>query len=387
MNWKGPSKKKWPKNGKMEIYSEHPGEPNYKNSGELEKKEQNSPYGITTGTAATAATLAAFLAIFKKEIPIITIYSPFGKLNIHVHSSNKINSFSGRACIIKMPYKDPDVTKNLEICADVKIINSDEIIVKGGKGVGMVTKPGLQVPVGRHAINPVPMQMIKFNLQKVLKEGQGAEVTIFVPQGEEIAKKTMNERLGIKGGISILGTTGIARPMSSNAYKESLACQIDVAIAEGFKELVFVPGNIGESIAREILDVNQDQIVQMGNFVGFMLDKAHEKGIHKITLLGHAGKIIKISAGIFNTKNSVADGRHEIIAAYCGLIGASKEIIEKIFKSKTTEDMIDILDQEKLTYDIFSRIGNTIKEKCHQRVKIDFDVVIVRMDGKILNKQ
>ena len=371
----------------MEIHSEPlRKESGNKNSGELNPNKRNSPYGITTGSAAAAAVLAAFLAVGKKEISIVTIDSPFGKLDIDIDCFKKLNSNSGRACIIKMPYNDPDVTKNLKVCADVRITDSNKINVKGGKGVGVVTKPGLQVPVGKHAINPVPMEMIKFNLQKVLPDGKGAEITIFVPHGEEIAKKTMNSRLGITGGISILGTTGIARPMSSYAYKESLACQIDVAVAEGFEDLVFVPGNIGERIASEILDVNEDQIVQMGNYVGFMLDKAREKGVRKITLLGHAGKIIKIAAGIFNTKNSIADGRHEIIAAYCGLLGADKELIEQIFKSKTTEDMIDILDSVNMTFDVFKMIGAAVKEKCQQRTEIDFEVIIVRMDGKILNK-
>jgi len=371
----------------MEIHSESflEGSKNY-NLEELSKKKQNPLYGLTTGSVAAAAALAAFLATENKEIPAVTIDSPFGKLDIDVYCFKKLNSNSGRACIIKMPYNDPDVTKNLKICADIQINDFNKITVKGGKGVGVVTKPGLQVPVGKHAINPVPMQMIKSNLQKVLPDEKGAEVTIFVPSGEETAKKTMNSRLGITGGISILGTTGIARPMSSNAYKESLACQIDVAVAEGFKDLIFVPGNIGERIAKQILDVNEDQVVQMGNFVGFMLDKAQEKGVCKIKLLGHAGKIIKIAAGIFNTKNSVADGRREIIAAYSGLSGADKELINKIFKSKTTEDMIDILDKENMTLDVFSRIGEAVKQKCQERVEIDFDVIIVRMNGRILNK-
>lgn len=372
---------------KMEVHSESflGGSKNY-NLGKLTEKKQNPPYGITTGSGAAAAALAAFLSLENKKIPAVTVDSPFGKLDIDVYCFKKLNSNSGRACIIKMPYNDPDVTKNLKICADVRINDFNKITVKGGKGVGVVTKPGLQVPVGKHSINPVPMQMIKSNLQKVLPDEKGAEVTIFVPRGEEIAKKTMNSRLGITGGISILGTTGIARPMSSNAYKKSLACQIDVAVAEEFKDLIFVPGNIGERIAKEILDVNEDQIVQMGNFVGFMLDKAQKKGVCKITLLGHAGKIVKIAAGIFNTKNSVADGRREIIAAYCGLSGADRQLIDQIFRSKTTEDMIDILDRENMTLDVFSRIGEAVKEKCQERVEIDFDVIIVRMDGRILNK-
>ncbi len=369
----------------MEIHSEpRSSESKYKNTGE--KNDKNSPYGITTGSAATGAALAAFLAINNDEISCINIKTPFGILKILVNCSKKLNSDSGMACVIKMPYNDPDVTKNLKICAQVKVTENNAIEIKGGKGVGKVTKPGLQVPVGEYAINPVPRQMIKSNLQKALPEGKGAEVTIFVPEGEEIAKKTMNSRLGITGGISILGTTGIARPMSSKAYKESLACQIDVAVAEGYEDLIFVPGNIGERLALQILDVHKDQIIQMSNFVGYMLNKAQEKGVRKITLFGHAGKLIKIAAGIFNTKNSVADGRREIIAAYCGLLGIDKEIIQSIFKSKTTEDMIDILDKENMTFHVFDLIGKSIKERCQEKYRLDFDVIIVRMDGKVLNK-
>ena len=368
----------------MEIHSTpRSNESKYKNTGENDK---NSPYGITTGSAATAAALAALLAINDDEKHCLNIETPFGILKILVNYSKKLNSNSGRACVIKMPYNDPDVTKNLKVCADVRITENSSIKIKGGKGVGKVTKPGLQVPVGEYAINPVPRQMIAANLQKVLPKGKGAEVTIFVPQGEEIAKKTMNSRLGIVGGISILGTTGIARPMSSKAYKESLACQIDVAVAEGYKDLIFVPGNIGERLALESLDIDKDQIVQMSNFVGYMLEKAEEKGIHKITLFGHAGKLIKIAAGIFDTKNSIADGRREIIAAYCGLLGMDKRVIQAIFKSKTTEDMIDILDKENMTSDVFKLIGKSIKERCQEKYKIDFDVVIVRMNGRVLNK-
>ena len=351
------------------------------------ENNENSPYGITTGSAATAAAVAAVLTVNGNTISQIDIETPFGILKIDINYSRKINSNSGRACVVKMPYNDPDVTTNLKICADVRITENNEIKIKGGKGVGKVTKPGLQVPVGEHAINPVPRQMIKTNLQMVLPKGKGAEVTIFVPKGEETAKRTMNSRLGITGGISILGTTGIARPMSSKAYKESLACQIDVAAAEGYNDLIFVPGNIGERLAVKILDAPKDKIVQMSNFVGYMLDKAEEKNISKITLFGHAGKLIKIAAGIFNTKNSVADGRREIMAAYCGLLGADKKLIQTIFKSKTTEDMITILDKENMTLPVFELISESIKERCQEKYNIDFDVIIVTMDGRILNKQ
>lgn len=342
-------------------------------------------FGITTGTAAAAAALAAFLAIKNGNTNFVDIITPVGTLKIEVSNSVKLNQYTGTACILKKPYKDPDVTTNIKICARVKIIERG-IIIKGGKGVGIVTKSGLQVPVGQPAINPKPMSMIRENLNQVLKDDHGLEVEICVPQGEKIAKKTMNPRLGIVGGISILGTTGIARPMSSKAYKESLNCQIDVALAQGYNDLIFVPGNIGQKLAVKILSAKEDQIVQMGNFVGYMLEQASLKGVEKITLLGHAGKLVKMAAGIFNTKNSIADGRAEVIASYAGLAGAPKGVIKRIFESKTTEDMIDILEENNLVKDVFNPIAKSIKHKCQERFSIALEVIIVRMDGTILNK-
>ncbi|MDI6644891.1 MAG: cobalt-precorrin-5B (C(1))-methyltransferase CbiD [Methanobacteriaceae archaeon] len=349
-----------------------------------ESPRKEFDFGITTGTAATAAALAAFLAIKNKDINFVDIITPVGTLKIEVSNSKKLNQYTGTACVLKKPYKDPDVTTNMEICARVKIIEKG-IIIKGGKGVGTVTKPGLQVPVGQPAINPAPMDMIRENLNRVLKEDHGIEVEICVPQGEKIAQKTMNPRLGIVGGISILGTTGIARPMSSKAYKESLNCQIDVALAQGYNDLIFVPGNIGQKLALNILNAEEDQIVQMGNFVGYMLEQASVKGVKRIILLGHAGKLVKIAAGIFNTKNSIADGRAEVIASYAGLKGAPKSLIKRILESKTTEDMIEILEENNLVRDVFNSIADSIKYKCKERFSIDLEVIIVRMDGTILN--
>jgi len=353
--------------------------------GNYDKIIKTSEYGITTGSAATAAAVAAFLSI-TEEVSYVNIKTPIAELKIDVDNSKKITNTSGRACIIKRPYDDPDVTCNIKICADVEIIPTSKIKIKGGKGVGIVTKPGLQVPVGEPAINPVPRGMIKDNIKELLPDGKGVEVTINVPNGEEISRKTMNHKLGIVGGISILGTTGIARSMSSEAYKESLKCQIDVAIAQGYKDLVFVPGNIGENFALKFLDVKRDQIVQMGNYVGYMLEEASKRDVEKITLFGHAGKLVKIAAGIFNTKHAIADGRREIIAAYAGLSGAKRELIQRIFESRTTEEMIDILDSETMLYEVFNSIAESIEEKCHEKYKMDFDVVIVRMDGTILNR-
>jgi cobalt-precorrin-5B (C1)-methyltransferase len=345
---------------------------------------KDSEYGITTGSAATAAALAALLSI-KGKIGSVNIKTPLGEIKLDVKLSEKLNSYSGRASVVKYPYNDPDVTKNLEIIAELILKDKPGIEVKAGKGIGKVTKPGLQVPVGKPAINPTPMQMILSNIEEYLPVGKGAEITITVPKGEELAKKTLNPRLGIIGGISILGTTGFARSMNLKSYKNSYRCQIDVAVAEGYEYLVFVPGNIGEKFAKTLLDVEDDQIIQMGNFVGFMLEEASKEGVKKITILGHAGKLIKISAGIFNTKHSIADGRREILAAHTALAGADKKIVAKIFKSNTTEDMISILEENKLVNIVFNSIANEIKHICTQKFNIKFNVIIVNMKGKLLN--
>ena len=227
--------------------------------------------------------------------------------------------------------------------------------------------------------------MIISNLTKKLPEGMGADVVISIPAGKELAKRTLNPRLGIVDGISILGTTGFARSMNLKSYKTSYRCQIDVAVAEGYTELVFVPGNIGEAIARKILDVDDDQLIQMGNFVGYMLSEAEKVNVKKIILMGHAGKLIKISAGIFNTKHSVADGRREIIAVHSALVGADKDVVNEIFQSNTTEEMINILKKHSIVKNVFNSIAERIKEICTERFEIDFDVIIVNMEGQILN--
>ncbi|MGB7968380.1 MAG: cobalt-precorrin-5B (C(1))-methyltransferase CbiD [Methanobacterium sp.] len=345
---------------------------------------KESEYGITTGSAATAAALAALLSI-KGKVENVGIETPLGEINIIVNVSERLNTYSGRASIIKYPYNDPDVTKNVEIFAELILTSNPKVNIKGGTGIGVVTKPGLQVPVGESAINPTPREMIISNLSKNLPDGMGADVTISVPKGKELAKRTLNSRLGIVDGISILGTTGFARSMNLKSYKTSYRCQIDVAVAEGYKDLVFVPGNIGEAIARKILNVDDDQLIQMGNFVGYMLSEAEKENVKKITLLGHAGKLIKISAGIFNTKHSIADGRREVIAVHSALIGADRGVVKEVFGSNTTEEMIEILKKHSIVTKVFNSIATSIKDICTDMFNINFDVIIVNMEGQVLN--
>jgi cobalt-precorrin-5B (C1)-methyltransferase len=345
---------------------------------------EGGEYGITTGTAATAAALAALLSL-KGDVKMVEVKTPLGHLEITVKHSKKLTEQSGMASVVKMAYPDPDVTINLEVQVELHLRDEPGIEIRGGEGVGRVNKPGLQVKVGEPAINPVPRDMIQSNLKDALPPGKGAEVTITVPRGKEIASKTMNPRLGILDGISILGTTGIARSMNSESYQKAKKCQLDVALAEGYRELVLVPGNIGDRLARKLLPVEDDQIIQMGNLVGYMLEQVQNKGLSRIIILGHAGKLVKIAAGIFQTEHRLADARREIIAAHTGLVGGDNDLIGLIFRCNTTEDMINLLEDKDLLEPVFNSIAMAIKERCQERFSLQPEVLILKMDGTVLN--
>ena len=210
------------------------------------------------------------------------------------------------------------------------------------------------------------------NLEDKIPEDKVAKVTISIPEGVEIAKKTMNPKLGIVGGISVLGTTGIARSMSSEAYKNSIVTQIDVAIASGIDDLIFVPGNIGEKLALKNLDITKEQIIQTGNFVGFMFEEAEKRGITKFTYFGHMGKLIKVAGGIFDTKHAVADGRCEVMVTHAALCGADRESLQKLYDSG-------------LSVEVSNSIASAIHERCMQRFDLDLNVVLVDMEGNYLN--
>lgn len=346
--------------------------------------------GVTTGTIATACSLAALEAIVDTpDIVCVKVETPKKTLDIIIDDCRKLSSFKGQASAHKNPYNDPDVTVNLEIYATVELFDrTDEesnVIITGGEGVGKVTKPGLQIPVGEYAINPVPRRMIVKNLQDRIPDDKVAKVTISIPEGLEIARKTMNPKLGIMGGISVLGTTGIARSMSSEAYKNSIVTQIDVALASDVGDLVFVPGNIGEKLALQNLDITKEQIVQTGNYVGFMFEEAEKRGITHFTFFGHMGKLIKVAGGIFNTKHAVADGRREIMVTHAALCGADKKDLQRLFDSKTTDDMMDILNEIGLSVEVSNSIADAIHERCMQRFDLDLNVILVDMEGNYLN--
>lgn len=211
---------------------------------------------------------------------------------------------------------DVDATHGMRIYADIELNDSGIIVIKGGKGIGTVTKKGLQIPVGEPAINPVPLRMIRENLSSLLGI-RGAEVTISAPDGEETAKKTFNEKVGITGGISIIGTTGIVTPMSVEAIIETIKCEIDVACAEGADTICLAPGKIGEKHFKEKL--SGVPVVLMSNYTKEALDYAYAKGFRNITIAGHPGKLCKILMGYYNTHSKNSPMAADFLAEKLGL--------------------------------------------------------------------
>ncbi|MHB1652021.1 MAG: cobalt-precorrin-5B (C(1))-methyltransferase CbiD [Desulfitobacteriaceae bacterium] len=293
--------------------------------------------GYTTGSCAAGAAKAA-CALIKGESEGLTVEIPLpsGRLVLPVHR-RELNYPLARAGIIKDGGDDPDVTHGLEVIASVRLLSPEgEICLKGGPGVGRVTKKGLSVPIGESAINPVPRRMILAAVREIFAKEE-VEVTLEIPGGEEIAKRTLNPRLGIVGGLSILGTTGIVRPMSEEAFKESILPELDQAVAYGHQRIVLTPGHYGFRVATEHLMVPSEAVVQMSNFVGFLLEEAAYRGIREVMLLGHIGKLIKVVGGIFHTHNKVADARMEILVAHAALQGFSLLQLEELADYPTIE--------------------------------------------------
>lgn len=355
--------------------------------------------GYTTGSCAAAASKASvYMLLTKEKIYDINIDTPKGiPLTLSVRNI-EISDDYAICSIEKDGGDDIDATHKMNIFAKAELIDNlddEEILVTGGKGIGLVTKKGLSVEVGKHAINPIPMKMIKDEVKKIIREkedfienNKSIKITIFAPEGEEIAKKTFNPRLGIVGGISILGTTGIVEPMSEEGWKKSLSIELEMKRVQGLDKIILVPGNHGEEFIREHLKIDMHNCVRMSNFVGYMLNEAKRLGFKKILMAGHIGKFIKISAGIFQTHSKVCDARNEIMIANLALLGADLDFLNKINECVTTEGAVEIIDDSK-----YKDIYNILCDKCRNRVEqylneddIEVGIYMFRMDKSLLGK-
>ncbi len=341
--------------------------------------------GITTGTCAAAAAKAAVLATLGRPAGLVEVASPQGQLISVPVAGCRIADGGGAADVVKDAGDDPDVTDGVTVTATVALTDAPDIVIRAGEGVGTVTKPGLSVPVGQPAVNPGPRRMIEQALRDVLPAGQGAVVTIAIPGGRELAARTLNPVLGIEGGLSVIGTTGIVEPMSEEAWKTSLTPQISVVKAMGHDTAVFVPGKIGQDIAINRCRLPADQVVQTSNFIGHMLTSAAEQGMRSILLFGHLGKIVKVAAGIFQTHSRLADARLETLAAYAAAEGAPREAVEEILACVTTEAAAAVIGRYPLA-GVWPRLAAQASLRAERYVhgRLTVGTAIVTMKGDIL---
>ena len=342
--------------------------------------------GYTTGTCAQgAAKASAMMLITGKPIEGVEVETPSGVSLFLPIIDPEIGNDYAKCGVIKDSGDDPDITQGIKIYATVRFSTSLGVTIRGGEGVGIVTKPGLAVPVGEYAINPTPREMILREVSCLLPDDQGLEVIITVPNGEALAERTFNPRLGIIGGISILGTTGIVEPRSIEAYKTSLSLQLDVLKAEGRGKATFVLGYVGERFSKKVLGLADDSIVKIGDHVGFMLEQCVEKGIEEVLLIGHIGKLVKVANGQFNTHNRFGDRRIETIAHHALRCGAGREIIEAILRETTAEATIPILRENGLMK-VFDDILREVVLRARNLVggKLRIHCFLLSLEGEVL---
>lgn len=342
--------------------------------------------GFTTGTCAQAAAKAsARMLITGCPVKKVDVETPSGiKFSLKVVDQEIGENFA-RCGIVKDSGSDPDVTNGIKVCAEVRFSTKPGISITGGKGVGRVTKPGLPVRVGEYAINPVPREMIVRELTPYLDSGRGIEVIISVPGGEEIARRTFNPRIGIVGGISIIGTSGVVEPRSINAYRASLSLQLDVLKAKGIGKAVLVLGYVGERFCREVLKAEPDSVIRIGDNIGFMLEECIKKGIRDVLLIGYIGKLVKIANAQFNTHIRFGDSRISTIAHYAKLCGAGEKIIRDILEQTSAQAAVDILRYNGFT-SVFDRIAEKIIEKIYEFTcgQIRVDCILLSLEGEVL---
>ena len=369
------------------------------------KNQKKLRWGYTTGTCAAAASLAAAVMLLRgRRMEQVSLTTPKGvRLDLEVEEME-----TGENCVCcgvrKDAGDDPDVTDGLMVYSQVRLPDADSggagdareagdnteagddrnacgdyvyekdglrLILSGGVGVGRVTQCGLSCEVGKAAINPVPRQMIFEQVAGVCRESgfKGVlSIEIRVPEALKVADKTFNSRLGIQGGISILGTSGMVEPMSETALLDTIRLELRQRIRKGEKNLLVTPGNYGESFVGTVLGLGLGQAVKCSNFIGSTIDMAVEEGAESMLLIGHGGKLIKLAAGIMNTHSSWADGRMEILAAHGAACGAKRELVEQILEAVTVDEGLRLLETEDgLREQVMKRVMGRLEQHVKRR--------------------
>ncbi len=333
--------------------------------------------GYTTGSCAAAASGAAAEMLISGEISEFSeIMTPKGvPLKLEVLDAT-ISTDYAKCAIKKDSGDDPDITNGILVYAKVSRI-SDGVEIVGGEGIGKVTKAGLDQPIGEAAINSVPRKMIAAAVEKVAEMYDyhgGFRIEISVPNGEEIAKKTYNPRMGIEGGISIIGTSGIVEPMSNSALIDTIRLEERMRKAEGHNALLLTLGNYSENFIQKSMPFALEKSVKCSNFIGEAIDSALEYGFENILIIGHIGKLVKLGAGIMNTHSAQADGRMDVLVTCGVLAGAESEVLRNIPECATVDAALDILKEhgymEKTLEILAKRAEYYLDAKVKNAVKI-----------------
>lgn len=361
------------------------------------KNQKQLRFGITTGTCAAAAARAAaqhLLLGIAPENGAVEISTPKGMV-VRVPAS--LSLVAENACeyvVIKDSGDDPDVTNGAEVYVRVERVETcslDEnmfcsdlypnLYLDGGTGIGRITKEGLEQKVGQAAINTVPREMIFEAVGEVCKLAEYNDillVTVSVPEGVELAKRTFNPRLGIEGGISILGTSGMIEPMSEKAIIDTIEIEIRQLAKQGVRQLLVTPGNYGQSYAEGSLHLDMEKSIKCSNYIGETIDLAVAYGMERFLLVGNIGKLVKLAAGIMNTHSKVADGRGEIFAVHTVLCGGTREMAETLMSCINTDEMLKHLEKWQLKERVMQSICSKITEHMEHRIgdKMQFGVVL-----------
>ena len=338
---------------------------------------KNLRCGYTTGSCATAAAKAAATMLLTGErVATVRIDTPKGVVlelePLEVELAEQYVS----CAIRKDSGDDPDDTNGVLVFAKVEKVAEPGVHIEGGVGVGRVTKPGLACAVGGPAINPTPRRMITAEVGSVMEQAgysEGLLVTISIPEGVEIAKKTFNPRLGIIGGLSVLGTSGIVEPMSEKALIETMYVEMRAQKARGNKHLLVFFGNYGEDFTRDVMQLDLEGAVTCSNFVGELLDYAVFLGFETLLLIGHSGKLVKLAQGVMNTHSKYADCRTELFALQAMLHGASIEVGQELYHCLTTDEVTKILKREQIFEPVMDKVTERIdfymQHRVHGKIK------------------
>ena len=364
--------------------------------------------GRTTGSCATAAVKAALHLLLANQLPAqMKVMLPDGEhyLVVPIQACRWIDANTTRAEVLKDGGDDPDSTHGSTIYAEVRRNATNELCFKAGKGVGIATQPGLRVAVGEPAINPVPRLMMRQAVEDVLIEigaasnlgfldNKGFDLTIGCEQGEEIAKKTFNPRLGIVGGISILCTSGIVEPLSLASWIASIEVYVRVALGGDAKSVAYLPGKIGRRFAKEVLGLPSQRAIQIANFLGEALDftqqalAENDSRLEVLWLAGHPGKLAKVLDGVWDTHSSKSNMAMNAVANVAAECGFEQTLVEEMRQANTVEAVMEQLKNEPRAQAFWMEIERRISQLAHSRVPLvgRVEVRLFNLNGEAIGQ-